>query len=53
MSIEVTTLSEAEKKVKMRLLMFNPVKDNHPYCKDYVVPFSQGLTVLMALNNIE
>lgn len=45
-------MSEAEKKVKVRILRFNPAKDNQPYYKDYEVPFSQGLTVLMALNNI-
>ena len=46
------TVSGAEERIKVRIRRFNPVKDKQPYYKDYEMPFSQGLTVLMALNYI-
>lgn len=45
-------MSKAEQSMKVRILRFDPVKDKQPYYRDYEVPFSQGLTVLMALNHI-
>lgn len=47
----MTKLSE-EGKIKVKILRFNPDKDKQPYYKEYAVPFSRGLTVLMALNYI-
>mgnify|MGYP000630865479 CR=1 FL=1 len=45
-------MSEKKKKIKVRILRFNPAKDAQPYYKEYEVPLSEGLTVLMALNYI-
>jgi len=45
-------MPEGKEKIKVKILRFNPAKDKHPYYKEYEMPFSQGLTVLMALNHI-
>ena len=45
-------MPQHEERINVRILRFNPTKDEQPYYKDYEVPFSQGLTVLMTLNHI-
>lgn len=43
---------EAKERIKVKIQRFNPHEDKAPYYKEYMIPFEQGLTVLMALNHI-
>jgi succinate dehydrogenase/fumarate reductase iron-sulfur protein len=45
-------MSEIEKRIKVKILRFNPKKDKEPHFETYEVPISEGMSVLNVLDYI-